>query len=44
LDEKFKYALLKAKDTDVIADSGSMWAPIMLQFNQWKSNSIDQII
>jgi hypothetical protein len=28
----------------VIADSGSMWAPIMLQFNQWKSNSIDQII
>ena len=44
LDEKVTDALLKAKDTDVITDSGSMWAPIMIQFNQWKSNSIDQII
>ncbi len=44
LDEKVKDVLLKAKDTEVIADSGSMWAPIMIQFNDWKSNSVDQII
>ena len=44
LDEKVKDVLLKAKDTEVEADSGSMWAPIIVQFNDWKSNSVDQII
>ena len=44
LDIKVTDVLLKAKETEVIADSGSMWAPIMIQFNEWKSNSVDQII
>lgn len=44
LDEKVKSVLLKAKNTDVAADSGTIWTPIMLQFNEWKSNAIDQII
>ena len=44
LDTKVTDVLLKAKDTEIIADSGSMWAPIVIQFNDWKSNSVDQII
>ncbi len=28
----------------MVADSGSMWAPILIQFNEWKSNSVDQIV
>jgi hypothetical protein len=38
-------ALIKVKNTDIgVIDSSGTLSPIMLQFNQWKSNSIDQIM
>lgn len=44
IDEKVTDALLKAKDTPVVVDTGTLWAPIISQFNEWKSNSVDQIL
>ena len=44
LDSKVENVLLKAKDLEVLPNSDSEISPIVWQFNEWKSNVIDQIM
>ena len=43
LDAKVKDVLLMAKDTKVVADN-SVWSPVIIQFNEWKSSAVDQVM
>jgi hypothetical protein len=44
MDEKVQEVLLLAKNTEVFPDPKNDLSPLILQFNEWKSSAIDQIM